>query len=379
MSEDQPTWRARIVPPIAADISDDFALLRAERLQQQSRLLFIALLLTVPATLFGAAPDAPMIIRHGFPLILAICCITGFLMLRAMPPIAGNVRRARKLVRRATSDSVAIALLCSVWAVFSWYGAVPGTELYYPMILTMGSLATAYCLSTVRVAAILNILIALVPTLAVLALNGTRMDLAFGCSLLLTTAFMVHMVISQHKQLTTMLTLQRRMRMLADTDPLTGLANRRALADRMDALLNVRRVDARPFTLVLFDLDGFKPVNDRLGHAAGDLLLCAVGDRLRKAAGDQATVARIGGDEFAALFPGADAQAGQVLAARLLATLVLPVQLGDDQERIGASSGLASWPADGAAREDLFHKADLALYTAKADRTRVHQPLRRRG
>lgn len=370
MSEDQPTWRERIVPPIAPEIRDEFSLLRAERLQQQSRLLFLALLLTAPAALFGAAPHAPLIIRYGFPIILAVCCIAGILILRAMPPIAGDVRRAQQLVRQATNESVTIALLCSIWAIFSWHGAAPGTQQYYPMILTLGSLATAYCLSTVRVAAILNILIALIPTLALLIGNGTRMDFAFGSSLLLATAFMIQMVISQHKQLAAMLMLQRRMQMLAETDPLTGLANRRALGDQIDALLALPRVVAQPFALALFDLDAFKPVNDRLGHAAGDELLCVVGERLKLAAGAQATVARIGGDEFAALFPGADAQAGQALAAQLLAALVPAVVLGDEREHIGASSGTASWPAEGATREDLFRKADLALYTSKAGRHR---------
>jgi diguanylate cyclase len=377
MSQDQPTWRDHIVPPIAPEIRDDFALLRAERLQQQSRLLFLSLLLTVPTTLWGAAPGTHAIVRYGFPLVMGFACIFGFLSLTHMPKIDGNVRRARHLIRRATIDSTVIAVLCSSWSVLSWFGAAPGTQIYYPMILTMGALATAYCLSTIRLAAVLNISIALVPILVLLALSGTRMDFVFANSLLLAAAFMIHMVISQHKQLSAMLTLQRRMRMLAETDPLTGLANRRVLADRIDALLAVPRTQARPFTLAMFDLDGFKPINDRLGHAAGDDLLCIVGERLKQAAGPTATMARIGGDEFAVLFPGADASAGQALAAGLLATLVQPVVLGEEVEHIGASAGTASWPTEGATREDLFRKADLALYTSKAGRHRSRAVPRR--
>ena len=371
MSGDQPTWRELIAPQIAPEIRDDFTLLRAERLQQQSKLLFLSLLLTVPTTLWGAAPGTHVAVRYGFPLIMGLACIAGFLSLTHMHKIDGKVDRAQKLVHRATIDSTVIALLCSSWSVLSWLGAAPGTQLYYPMSLMMGALATAYCLSTIRLAAALNIGIALGPTLALLAFSGTRMDLVFANSLLLATGFMVHMVVCQHKQLAAMLTLQRRMQMLADTDPLTGLANRRALADRIDLLLAVPRNDARPFTLAMFDLDGFKPINDRLGHAAGDALLCIVGERMKQAAGPQAIIARIGGDEFAALIPGADAQAGQALAVRLLASLVPPMALGNENEHIGASAGTASWPTDGATREDLFRKADLALYTSKAGRHRL--------
>jgi diguanylate cyclase len=368
MSGDQPTWRDRIAPPIAPEIRDDFTLLRAERLQQQSKLLFLSLLLTVPTTLWGAAPGAHPIVRYGFPLVMGLACVVGFLSLTHMPKIDGKVYRAKKLVRRATIDSAVIALLCSSWSVLSWLGAAPGTQLYYPMILMMGALATAYCLSTIRLAAALNIGIALGPTLVLLALSGSRMDLVFANSLLLATGFMFHMVFSQHKQLAAMLMLQRQMRALADTDPLTGLANRRAMTGEIDSLLAVPKIAARPFSLMLIDLDGFKSVNDRLGHAAGDALLVEVAARLRAAAGNQATVARIGGDEFAVLFPNADAAAADALATRLLAALVGPVQLGEEQDHIGASSGTASWPVDGATREDLFHAADLILYAAKARR-----------
>jgi diguanylate cyclase len=368
MSGDQPNWRERIAPRIAPEIRDDFALLRAERLQQQSRLLFLALLLTVPTTVYGAAPNAHALIRIGVPLVMGLACIFGFISLTRLPPINGNLRRAQRLIRRATIDSSIIAVICSSWSVISWLGAAPGTQIYYPMILILGSLATAYCLSTIRLAAILNIAIGLGPILVLLALSGTRMDLVFAVSLLLATAFMVHMVLSQHDQLADMLMLQRRMRALADTDPLTGLANRRALTTELDRLLALPRVKARPFSLTLIDLDGFKSVNDRLGHAAGDELLCEVAVRLRAGAGARATVARIGGDEFAVLFPDADAEATEALTTGLLAALIGPVQLGEDQDHIGASSGSASWPVDGATREQLFHAADLTLYAAKARR-----------
>jgi diguanylate cyclase len=358
---------ARVAPPIPEEIRDDLALLRAGRLNDQSRLLFLALLVTVPTTLYGAAPHAHAIVRYGFPLIMGAACVMGFLVLAHSPHVSSHAGRANRLIRRATIDSSVIAVLCSCWSVLSWLGAAPGQQLYYPMILTMGSLATAYCLSTLRLAAVLNIAIGVIPVFILLLASGSRMDLVFANSLLLCTGFMVHMIVTQHDQLVAMLVLQRRMRGLAETDPLTGLANRRVLADRVDAALADPDVGA-PFTLALLDLDGFKPINDRLGHAAGDELLIAVGARLVAAAGPYALVARIGGDEFAVMAPEIEAEEAGALTTRLLAALIQPILIEDVPVRIGASCGTASWPQDGTTREALFRHADLALYSRKAQR-----------
>lgn len=274
-------------------------------------------------------------------------------------------------------ESSIVAALCSSWSVFSWFGASPGNQLYYPMILTIGSLATAYCLSMMRLAALLNMAICICPVLFLLFVSGTRMDLVFAISLLICCGFMIHMIISQHDQLASMLLMQQKMQRLAETDPLTGLANRRVLTDRIEALMAPGTDNAPPFALVLLDLDGFKPVNDRLGHAAGDELLIAVGARLTEAAGPEAIVARIGGDEFAVLVPGADNAATQMLTTKLLSPLVTPIMIDGEPVRIGASCGTACWPVDGTSREELMRQADLALYSGKSEaRVAVAQPAR---
>ncbi|MEO7169789.1 MAG: GGDEF domain-containing protein, partial [Sphingomonas sp.] len=163
-----------------------------------------------------------------------------------------------------------------------------------------------------------------------------------------------------------LLMLQRKMRDLANTDPLTGLLNRRAL----DARLQQEIAAAGPetcFSVALVDLDGFKPVNDCHGHAAGDVLLCEVGERLRGAGGDDAVVARLGGDEFAILVPCGSAIATHAIAGHMLSALVPPHQICGHDIRIGASIGVATWPVDGRTADALFDTADRALYVAKAE------------
>ena len=124
---------------------------------------------------------------------------------------------------------------------------------------------------------------------------------------------------------------------------------------------------AEPFRLALLDLDGFKPVNDRYGHALGDKLLCSVADRLRETIGPDGLVVRQGGDEFAVLLPPGSPLNGVAIADRLLFALVRPHLIENIPITVGASVGVAQWPDDGTSPDDLFECADQALYRAKAE------------
>ena len=148
-------------------------------------------------------------------------------------------------------------------------------------------------------------------------------------------------------------------------DPLTGLANRRLLRERIDqALLRSRRT-SEPLTMLLLDIDDFKTVNDSLGHLAGDLLLTQIARRITDCFDAQATCARLGGDEFAVILEGTNAADAQMFSRRLLVILDEPFVIEGRQLRAGASIGIAC--SDG--REttgELIRNADLALYRAKA-------------
>ena len=153
----------------------------------------------------------------------------------------------------------------------------------------------------------------------------------------------------------------------ATHDALTGLPNRREFVARLNAeLLLPRTVRVDP--VVLFcDLDGFKAVNDRFGHVAGDVLLAEVADRLRRCVRDRDVVSRFGGDEFLILCRGASPADSAELCRRISDALAHPVYLDGEPVVIGASIGVVTGNDDVNA-EELIHRADALMYTAKQQR-----------
>lgn len=155
---------------------------------------------------------------------------------------------------------------------------------------------------------------------------------------------------------------------LAQYDDLTGLANRVLLRDRLARALGAARRRGSLVAVMLLDLDGFKAVNDTLGHAAGDRLLAAVAERLRSRVRETDTVARLGGDEFALVIEDLVRPEHATLVARkLLDALEPPIRLDGQEARVGASLGVALYPRDGEDPAVLLRLADAAMYAVKAE------------
>lgn len=154
---------------------------------------------------------------------------------------------------------------------------------------------------------------------------------------------------------------------LAQYDDLTGLANRTLFGDRLERALATARRQRHHVAVMLLDLNGFKPVNDRLGHSAGDRLLRIVGDRLSGRVRETDTVARLGGDEFGLVIAGlARPDQAALVARKLLEAIAPPIALDADEVQVTASLGVALFPRDSADPTTLVRLADAAMYRAKA-------------
>jgi diguanylate cyclase (GGDEF)-like protein len=159
---------------------------------------------------------------------------------------------------------------------------------------------------------------------------------------------------------------------LALLDSLTGLPNRRMLADRMRRTILEAKLAGTRVGLVLLDVDRFKDINDSLGHDRGDELLELVADRLRGALRDNDIVARLGGDEFAVLLPDVRSiENAERLAHRVRSVFATPFILGDLPLHVETSIGVACLPDHADDASSLMRKADVAMYTAKTHRLGV--------
>ncbi len=162
---------------------------------------------------------------------------------------------------------------------------------------------------------------------------------------------------------------QEAIQRLAYHDTLTGLPNRRYFHDTLEQHIRLNRREQTAFALFALDLNGFKQINDTLGHDAGDQVLKTVAHRLQSLLRESASIARLGGDEFAVMIPGfSEPRALETIAQRIQTMVCKPIQLETQETSVGTSIGIALFPTDAENSTDLVKNADLALYAAKSNK-----------
>ncbi|MEQ1917504.1 MAG: diguanylate cyclase [Gallionella sp.] len=160
--------------------------------------------------------------------------------------------------------------------------------------------------------------------------------------------------------------LEQKIAYLAYHDMLTGLPNRTLFNDRMNQAITQAKRDQAQFSLLFIDLDGFKQVNDTLGHGAGDQLLQMVAERLRSCVREGDTVARLGGDEFIVLLRDVSSSVGLTnITQKIIERIAEKYELGEDLAYVTASVGISRYPRDAQLAERLLSCADEAMYIAK--------------
>lgn len=167
------------------------------------------------------------------------------------------------------------------------------------------------------------------------------------------------------KDLSEKLEAQRRIEQLAYSDPLTGLANRLMLGERVTHAIRLAQRSGQGFAVLFLDLDRFKGINDSLGHAFGDRVLVEIAARLRRCLRQTDTLARLGGDEFVIHLHDADRLAAERTAQRIIEAIAQPVTIDEMQFTLSCSIGIAMYPQDGTTLDELIQCADTAMYQVK--------------
>ncbi len=358
----QAALRRLIFPNMPVSIQSIFNQAQFDRVLRYVPMIYAIAILNMGIIITACAHSGLPIRDYGWmPLLVMLAAFRMIVWLRrGKTPPASIV--ASRMVASMTLISVSAMASISAWTVWAYGTGQLGDSILIPISLTLGATCVAHCLAPLRAAAIGSLLVTVVPIASVMITLGDFEARLLGICMLSIAALMIRFVAEQYDQLVSSLMLEQKIRDQANTDALTGLANRRAI---MDAL-NVELASGRPFGVALLDLDGFKAVNDKFGHHAGDDLLCHVAERLKGAARASDAVGRLGGDEFIVLFRNIlfDEEV-PARATALLAGLCRPAEVAGAQVAVAASLGHAHFPKDGATVTDLLIKADHALYTVK--------------
>jgi diguanylate cyclase (GGDEF)-like protein/PAS domain S-box-containing protein len=201
--------------------------------------------------------------------------------------------------------------------------------------------------------------------------DGTLVDVRLAAARMTNPDGSLRGIARAYEDITDRMRAERQLERLAHYDQLTGLPNRLSLQKKLGCLLGPNCAE-QSTSIALFDLDGFKDVNDTLGHSTGDQLLIEVGRRLTERALAGGEVFRLGGDEFVAVFPGCgDPLKIDKAIETALKALSEPFIINDQVLHIGGSAGVAVAPVNGVSTDELIANADLALYQAKSEGGRV--------
>lgn len=362
-------WRHFGLVRVSGDAGDKVLDLQFRHLKKNIPWLYLVMTFDIASCVYAVTDSSSVILRVIIPIIVisAIACRMIWWLRHRNETFESE--RALKLIKRTAVAATVIGSLCALWSVLAWQSETGNFRYYIPAFMALGAFSTAYCLSPIPRCAILCVLIGVMPICSLLLMSGVIIDFALAMTMLACTLFLIGLVQRQHRNVLHMIDMQIEMHKMAHTDALTGLQNRRAFHEQLDTLLPQSSA-GKDVTLALIDLDGFKLINDRYGHLAGDCVLQTVAERLRESVGEFAIVSRIGGDEFAIMFENENPTlCGQLMEAAVK-KLELPIDIDGVQVKVGASFGLTSLDGTHYVRPiDLISATDVLLYEKKKHRT----------
>jgi diguanylate cyclase (GGDEF)-like protein len=353
---------------------------QATAFSRQVPMLYVVVLVNAMALAFTHFDSAPKLLTIGGPLVLTLSSswrMIGWWRLRDQ---AMDHARASKMLGGTLFSASIMAIAFTAWSL-SLYGygdAYQKAHVAFYMAITV--IACIFCLMHIRAAALVVTLLVLGPMTAFFAMTGQPVFGAIAMNIVVVAAVMIVILLTHYKEFADLVEsrgaliekavqaqqLSDENDRLANLDSLTGLPNRRRFFTALEAEVARVKRDKRALVVGVVDLDGFKAVNDAFGHATGDRLLIEVGRRLQTFASPPLFAARLGGDEFGLIIDAPlSAEALNTLGRDLCELLRTPYRLPGVTAQIGGSIGFCAFPAGGQTCEQLFERADYALYHAK--------------
>jgi diguanylate cyclase (GGDEF)-like protein len=354
---------------------------RYRALQRQIPLVYVIALANVIGFQLAVGPRLELLL-HPINILMLLVFVRLIYWVRAR-----HLEPAPERIQIELRSTLLLTVLFStaggIWAIYQVFVGIPQRDLLV-LFAALTGIGSAYGLSSFPAAARLPLLLFALPFSAALAMSPNLAHLGVGVSLMLITLLTLRMINVQNRGFVelvasrTVIESERerarqaeavalaekvRVRQMADTDPLTGLANRRAFLAALEERL--AETGGPNLALALFDLDGFKPINDTFGHAAGDGVLIEVANRLEASGGDDGFAARIGGDEFALIFPCRGEAEALTMGEWLCGVLGRPYRIRTREFRISTCCGLVVLAAGQGDVTTALHCGDAALYSGK--------------
>jgi diguanylate cyclase (GGDEF)-like protein len=357
---------------------------QARALSRQIPLLYAILTINAVALAFTHAHTAPLALTVVVPVLLFCACLVRAVSWLRQSKHAMTSAQAVRRLKVTMGLAPVLGLGFTAWSLSLYPYGDAYAQCHVAFYMAYTAMGCIFCLMHLRSAALVLMGVVLVPFTMFFCIFGNFVMKAIALNLLLVSAVMVLLLLRNYADFADLIVSKRELLArqaeahllseengrLANLDALTGLPNRRLFLTKLDEMLQDARREGKRFALALIDLDRFKSVNDVYGHAAGDRLLAEVGARLTRLVGPLVKVGRLGGDEFVAMIEGdPDDDAVQAFGDELCAALQGPYRVGDSVSDTCGSAGLVVYPRGGETAEQLFERADYALYYAKQSHT----------
>lgn len=285
-----------------------------------------------------------------------------------------------RLIRRTCNLALVLTMAFEIWGASIYDLGTSKSRNHLIFFISLSEVSTIFCLMSMRAAAMRVAAVTMAWSIGYFAWIGAGQDMVPSIVMFFVSGGLMVIAFRYNVEFTEMVHSRRDLRLrqieseslsrengrIAVTDALSGLPNRRHLLARLDTLESQSDLPLDSVAIVFVDLDGFKEINDSHGHHAGDLLIGSLSERLRETCPPYATLARIGGDEFAVLIEatGATAKAAAI-AKRYRAEINLPVLVDQHVLQVGSSIGIAGNAAGPLKAHELLRRADTAMYHVK--------------